>query len=79
MNILDLLFIKPCINKDVAFSQVSFTLVMPHRYKPGAPEDDVASLFQPLNQSSDGLGAHLSRNGEEIKIQIFCLESRADL
>lgn len=41
MNILDLLFVKPCIN--VAFFQVSFILGMPQRYKPGAPEDGVAS------------------------------------
>ena len=69
VNVLDLLFIKPCIKKNVAFFQVSFILGMPHRHKPGAPEDDVASSFQPLNEPPDGLGACLSRKGEEIKIQ----------
>lgn len=51
-NILDLLFIKPCIKKYAAFLQVGLIFGVPHRYKPGAPEDVAfVSLFQLLNQT----------------------------
>lgn len=35
------------------FFQVSFILGIPHRYKRGAAEDDVASSLQLLNQPPD--------------------------